>query len=173
MALARTRSIECASSPMPNNRPTVHRQKLWWRKTRRGSHRRWDANRQTSRARLLEPSERTGSGVRPFRTTTKRISPLSPYEAASYIKRRLSATVAEGSRTVKLTALFRRSVVIPYWVDCDEEAAVFGLDPPFKPRWRKIETEPSPLSAVTSPGSSTSVLVTRYSARANGPAFVR
>ena len=72
--------------------------------------------------------------MRPFRTTMKRISLLSSYETANRITRRLSATVAEGSRTVKLTALFRRSVVITYRVDWAEEVAVFGVDLPFKPR---------------------------------------
>lgn len=54
-----------------------------------------------------------------------------------------------------------------------DDAAVFATDPDLSPRWRKIETVPSPLSAVTSPGSSTPLVVTRYKATAKGPAFVR
>ena len=48
-----------------------------------------------------------------------------------------------------------------------------GADTAFNPRWRKMETLPLPLSAVTSPGSSASFVVTRNVARAKGPGFVR
>ena len=48
-----------------------------------------------------------------------------------------------------------------------------GADAAFNPRWRKMETLPLPLSAVTSPGSSASFVVTRNVARAKGPGFVR
>src|SRR5712692_4160140 len=48
-----------------------------------------------------------------------------------------------------------------------------GTDAAFNPRWRKMETLPLPLSAVTSPGSSSSFVVTRNVARAKGPDFVR
>ena len=48
-----------------------------------------------------------------------------------------------------------------------------GVDTAFNPRWRKMETLPLPLSAVTSPGSSASFVVTRNVARAKGPGFVR
>lgn len=43
----------------------------------------------------------------------------------------------------------------------------------FKPRCKKIDTDPFPLSAVTRPGSSASFVVTRKTATAKGPAFVR
>jgi len=46
-------------------------------------------------------------------------------------------------------------------------------DTAFNPRCRKMETLPLPLSAVTSPGSSSSFVVTRNVARAKGPGFVR
>jgi len=48
-----------------------------------------------------------------------------------------------------------------------------GADAAFNPRWRKMETLPLPLSAVTSPGSSASFVVTRNVASAKGPGFVR
>jgi len=51
------------------------------------------------------------------------------------------------------------------------EAGAVG--PAFNPRWRKMEMLPLPLSAVTSPGSSASFVVTRNVARAKGPGFVR
>lgn len=51
--------------------------------------------------------------------------------------------------------------------------AATGADAAFNPRWRKMETLPLPLSAVTSPGSSASFVVTRNVASAKGPGFVR
>jgi hypothetical protein len=53
------------------------------------------------------------------------------------------------------------------------EGDVIGADTAFNPRWRKMETLPLPLSAVASPGSSASFVVTRNVARAKGPGFVR
>src|SRR5829696_5633282 len=43
----------------------------------------------------------------------------------------------------------------------------------FRPRCRKMDTLPAPLSAMASPGSSCSDVVTRKEERANGPPFVR
>ena len=85
-------------------------------------------------------------------------------------------TLDEGCRTVKQTTYsLKRPVdrLLLVRADSSDVEAVLGRGTCFSPRWRKIEMLPFPLSTVTSPGSSTSFVVTRYTARANGPGLVR
>lgn len=88
----------------------------------------------------------------------------------------LSATLAEGSLAVKQTAYSLDYPVVTFsWAPADshDDAAGLELALGFSPRWRKIEMVPLPLSTVTSPGSSISFVITRYSATENGPGLVR
>lgn len=85
-------------------------------------------------------------------------------------------TLDEGCRTVKQTTYSLNRPAAPVSsmrVDYPDEAPVLERGPRFSPRWRKIEIVPFPLSTVTSPGSSASSVITRYSATANGPGLVR
>lgn len=72
---------------------------------------------------------------------------------------RPSATVAEGRQAVKedcplIDSTYRQALYAPH------RRGATGADTAFNPRWRKMETLPLPLSAVTSPGSSASFVVT-------------